>query len=95
VLALSGLLPAGTSLGSRKGLLASPAVDSSAVWGTLGVVEAGSELTVATGSAVTTISITVVTEAACWGSDGLGAAPLSGSAIFTDLTLTSYCQNTG
>lgn len=91
MLTLFGLLPAGTSLGSGKGLIASPAVDGSAVWGTLRVVEAGTELTVATGSAVSAIGITVVTaKAACWGSGGLGATPLSSSAVFTDLTLTSY-----
>lgn len=94
MLALSGLLPAGTSLGSREGFLASPAVDGSAVWGTLRVVETRAELAVAAGSTVATISIAVVSEATCWGSGGLGTAPLSGSAILTDLTLTSYCQRT-
>lgn len=90
MLALSGLLPAGTSLRSGEGLLASPAVDGSAVWGTLRVVETGTELAIAAGSAVATIGIAVVSKATCWGSDGLGTAPLSGSAILTDLTLTSY-----
>ena len=88
MLALTRLLPAGATLGRREGFLTSPAVDCSAVWGTLRVVETRSELTVTTGTgAVAAIGITIVSEATCWRSNGLGATPLSSSAILTDLTL--------
>jgi hypothetical protein len=50
--------------------------------------ETGTEFAIGAGSAVATIGITVVSEATCWGSNGLGTAPLSGSTIITDLTLT-------
>jgi len=62
MLTLSGLLPARAGLAGRQRVLASPAVDSSAIWGALRVVEAGSELAVTTRT-VATISIAVISEA--------------------------------
>lgn len=93
VLTLSGLLPAGATLGSGERSLTSPATGIGTVWGTLRVVEAGAELAVTAGAgAIATVSeavTTVVAEAAATNrGDGGLTAPLAGSAILANLALT-------